>query len=204
MPGQPGEASSPSASNRVDGWGCQKRPNAMLTPFFIGVDTWGIYMRPARCTDADTGQWKLELLQCPAWSGTGAGQPQPAMLPPSNPSSCPHQPGTWSRSATHTRENDLSMYFPGPSILSLSPATGTLLPHPKHGISEVKTRPFPLCCRGSRLFSLMLWDLRIIWRLGSRYMCSFCMPCGCYTQAHVQFVQEVRFRPLNKESNVLF
>lgn len=82
--------------------------------------------------------------------------------------------------------------FPPPPF-SLSPApsrTGRLPPHSQHSISEVRTRPSTLPCRGSTLFSLTLWDLRIIWRLGSRDGCSGCRPGGCYTQTHFQLAQE--------------
>lgn len=124
------------------------------------------------------------------------GQIQPAMLPPSNPSSCHHQPGTWSRSATtdwRTLLINLFIYSLLLPALSLSPApsrTGRLLPHSQHGISEVRTRPSPLPRRGSTLFSSMLWDLRIIWRLSGRDGRSCCWPHGWYTQPYFQFAQE--------------
>lgn len=91
MPGELGEAlrlSPPFTADRANGQECHRCPKATLILFFLGVDTQGICMRPAHPPAAAVGQQILELLQCPAWPGTGAGQALPAMLPPCNPSSC--------------------------------------------------------------------------------------------------------------------
>lgn len=155
MPGELGEAlspSPPSTADRANGQECQRCPNATLILFFFGVDTQGIYMRPASPTLAAVGQQTLELLQCPVWPGTGAGQTLPAMLTPSNASSCHLQPATWARLATtYWRQFFIcvcSVFFPAPSCsLWLPPAptrTGRFIPHCHHFRDKDQTLTSPV------------------------------------------------------------
>lgn len=139
---------------------------------------------------AAMGGWTPKSLQCPAWANSASDAPtqQPLQLPPPARNVvkvCNHRP-----------ENIIYLFIIFSLLLptlSLSPApsrTGRLLPHSQHGISEVRTRPSPLPRRGGTLFSSMLWDLRIIWRLSGRDGRSCCWPHGWYTQPYFQFAQE--------------
>lgn len=162
MPGELGEALSPSPPSTADwanGQECQRCPNATLILFFFGVDTQGIYMRPASPTPAAVGQQTLELLQCPVWPGTGAGQTLPAMLPPSNPSSCHPQPATWARSATTYWRQFFIWVCLGFFSLLLPALSGfpLLLPEladsfPIAITSEARTRLSPLLCKREKGF----------------------------------------------------
>lgn len=163
MPGELGEAlkpSPPSTADRANGQECHRCPNATLILFFFGVDTQGICMRPAHPTVAAMGPETLELLQRPVWPGPGAGQALPAMLPPSKPPSCYPSQQRGQCWQSHTGDKFLFGFF-FPLLLPALSGFPLFLPDqadsfPIAIISEARTRPSPLPCRGSRVFSWMI------------------------------------------------